>query len=287
MAEERTAVQTPAGFYASGGSIDEADIELKVKGFKTFQVVKPFVYVDKSGEVWPILPNQGEDTTDLASVPPWLWGLVASYGRQLAPALMHDYYCSVAKAAQLAADGDKAKIRAAYVGRRATDLRFREALRVKGVAWFRSNIFWAAVTFDRYRSFRWPLATLAIAQALAAAVGVVGAVAVWLFHWIRSAVWPALQAPPHSATATGHPWFWLLVAAIALVSSVVYGWNSMLAIGCGCIAAPVIAVELVVTLALATVLFVIDFAITGCGKTVTLGRANLNWPGLRPFRVRR
>jgi hypothetical protein len=277
----------PAGFYAKAGSIDEADIELKAKGFKTFQVLKPFVYVDKHGEVWPVMPNVGEETTDLASVPPQLWGLVASYGRQLAPALMHDYYCALAKSQKSAAGRESLKVRAAYGVRRAADLRFREALRVKGVAWFRSNFFWAAVTFDRYRTFRPILAILVLLQVLAAAVGVVGAIGVWLFHAIRTSMWPDDQPLPRTTSVAGHPWFWLLVAAAGLATCVVYGWNSMLAIACGCVAAPVIAVELVVTLAMAAILYSIDLLIMGIGKAVTLGRADLSKPGFAPFRTDR
>jgi hypothetical protein len=286
MTSEPTAEETKPGFYVAEGSIDDADIELKVSGYRTFQVVKPFVYVDKKQEVWPILPNEGTDTTDLASVPPWLWGLIASYGRQLAPALMHDYYCSVARKAKAQANGDTGKVKEAYDARHATDLRFREALRVKGVAWFRSNVFWAAVTFDRYKSFKWPIAVMMIVQAMAAAVGVVGAIVVWLFHWTRTEVWPSTQARPQSSSLAGHPWFWLILAGCGLIISVAYGWNSMLAVGSGCIAAPVMAVELVVTLALSVVLFVPDFLITLFGKIFTLGRAALSWPGLRPFRVK-
>jgi hypothetical protein len=37
-----------------------------------------------------------KETTDLASVPPILWGLIASYGRHTLPALMHDHLCDIA-----------------------------------------------------------------------------------------------------------------------------------------------------------------------------------------------
>lgn len=287
MKSELTKEATAPGFYAAQGSLDDADIELKVKGFTTFQVVKPFVYVDKLQDVWPILPNEGDETTDLASVPPWLWGLIASYGRQLAPALMHDYYCSVAKKAKLSANGDKQQIKAAYDNRHATDLRFREALRIKGVAWFRSNVFWAAVTFDRYKSFKLPIAIVMIIQAVAVAVGVVGAIGVWLFHWTRTEIWPAKVELPHTSSVVGHPWFWLVIAAGGLIISVAYGWNSGLAVACGCIAAPVIAVELLVTLALSFVLWVPDALITLVAKGVTKGKTPLPWPVLKPFRVKR
>ncbi len=265
-----------AGFYAAGGTLEPADIELKVYGFTTFQVLKPFVYVDRQNEVWPIPPNEGTDTTDLASVPQLLWGLVASYGRQLAPALMHDYYCELANKRRQQAGGDQKEIDAAYADRRATDLRFREALRVEKMAWYRSNVFWAAVTFDRYKSFKLPAAVLFVLQAVAVAVGVIWAGALWLSHW----------AHPHHSGALSHPSSWLIVAGGGLAVSVVYGWNSMLAVASGCLAAPIVVVELLVTLVMAVCLLIPDLLITVVGKLFTLGRANLHWPAIRPTRLK-
>ena len=48
----------------------------------------------------PILTGVDRWTTDLASVPKFLWGVVPSYGRHTLPALMHDTLCQEAETEQ-------------------------------------------------------------------------------------------------------------------------------------------------------------------------------------------
>src|SRR5687768_13906786 len=70
-------------------------IELRSVSKRTFELMTPFTFVSASGvsvEV-PTHPNRWAPDTDLASVPPPLWGLLASYGRQLRAAIMHDHLC--------------------------------------------------------------------------------------------------------------------------------------------------------------------------------------------------
>ncbi len=63
--------------------------------------------------------------TDLASVPPFLWGVIASYGRQTLPALLHDMQCyAAAQPHQPAAYRRRA--------RREADTLFRATLRASG-----------------------------------------------------------------------------------------------------------------------------------------------------------
>jgi hypothetical protein len=45
----------------------------------------------------PELAVPARDRTDLASVPPFLWGVLSSYGSHTMPALLHDRLCNVAK----------------------------------------------------------------------------------------------------------------------------------------------------------------------------------------------
>ncbi|WP_168197103.1 DUF1353 domain-containing protein [Agromyces laixinhei] len=72
-----------------------------------FQVRAPFAYLDPVGGQRYEVPVQdaasspgdagdGAAGSDLASVPSALWGLIASYGRQSAPALLHDHRSAVA-----------------------------------------------------------------------------------------------------------------------------------------------------------------------------------------------
>ena len=57
-----------------------------------FQVRAPFAYLDpESGLRYEVPMQDAAGDSDLASVPSVLWGLIASYGRQSAPALLHDH----------------------------------------------------------------------------------------------------------------------------------------------------------------------------------------------------
>lgn len=63
--------------------------------------------------------------TDLASIPPFLWGLIASYGRHTMPAILHDVRCDAAKMATAEQGG---RAHTAYLRRRA-DQQFRHTLK--------------------------------------------------------------------------------------------------------------------------------------------------------------
>ena len=184
-----------------------------------FELLKPFAYKPTdSGPIIevPIHPNEFGDTTDLASVPPLLWGLLPSYGRQLRAALLHDRLCN-----KVDKQPDKAL---AYAERRYADDVFLEAMRDPGkgtkvdidkrVGWFRSRLFWAGVSFGRYWKFRKFLAVLLTLHVL------VGVLAIDLI----------LGLPPLPWLAERLSWSWLLDArvlvaiwALALVLSFVWG----------------------------------------------------------------
>ena len=91
--------------------------------------------------------------TDLASVPAIFWSLIASYGRQTAPAVLHDAECwrvqSAQKAGALSAHG-------AILERVRIDRRFRLGLRELGVAPFRSWVMWTFVSLERYEKHSIP-----------------------------------------------------------------------------------------------------------------------------------
>jgi hypothetical protein len=137
-----------------------------------------FVYKAPNGEVIEVPahdPKDKTDTTDLASVPRPLWGLLASYGRQLRAALMHDQLCD--EATLILKQGDR---KLAYTKRKQADELFRLGMRDRGdgskealsrrVTWFRSWLFWAGVTFGRYLAFRKIRCLLLSLQALTAAL---------------------------------------------------------------------------------------------------------------------
>jgi len=100
------------------------------------------------------------NSTDLATVPDFLWGILAPYGRQLRPALLHDHRLDVADglvpedAGNRGADG-----RPVPSGRKPVQIReeadylFREALRAEGVGVVRSWLFWVGVSFGRFLQY--------------------------------------------------------------------------------------------------------------------------------------
>lgn len=131
--------------------------------------------------------------TDLASVPMWLWSFIASYGRQSAPAVLHDERSVVA--AEL---GDR---RAALAQRREDDRVFRTALREQRVPLLRSWIMWGWVAADREREFGGVAGVLLIVQVVVGALVVLGAsvAAFWQPWWLVALPIVALAALPWAA----------------------------------------------------------------------------------------
>ena len=93
--------------------------------------------------------------TDLATVPSFLWGVVASYGRQTLPAILHDMLCY---GSQLPGQPRPFRRKA----RREADTLFRETLRDSGSGVVRRWLMWAGVRLGGR-----PLVTAAFALLLA------------------------------------------------------------------------------------------------------------------------
>lgn len=156
---------------------------LKVVDIKSFQLLTGFDYVDPvSGTTYHVPPQLAGQTTDLASVPSLLWGLVAPYGHQLLPALLHDHRCDLADVAKKASGRT-----AAPPIRTEGDLLFRRGLQDRGVPWSRRWLMWAAVSLDGY--FAYDIAALAL-TVLALVAGFISLVAGigWLHGWTQVAV---------------------------------------------------------------------------------------------------
>jgi hypothetical protein len=121
-------------------------IELRSISKTDFELLTAFAYKPTKGEVIevPIHPNDCAESTDLASVPPLLWGLLPSYGRQLRAALLHDRLCDeVNKSLRDGKDPHEV-----YPIRRRGDDLFFEGMRdlsaggdLKRVGWFRAKLF--------------------------------------------------------------------------------------------------------------------------------------------------
>ena len=119
----------------------------------------------------PDRPAVGDNQTDLASVPPFLWGLIASYGRQTAAALLHDHLSAEARHGDPATRIDR---------RRVADRLFGAALLDSGISLLRMLIMRSFVSVQKYVEFRRWQASAMIGHAVLAVAFVyalVGAVA--------------------------------------------------------------------------------------------------------------
>ncbi|WP_395245642.1 DUF1353 domain-containing protein [Agromyces sp. MMS24-K17] len=189
-----------------GAPLDAVRLAQRPADGYRFDLVEGFAYVDPvTGARYPV-PGAGEASavvaTDLASVPSALWGFIASYGRQSAPALLHDHRSLVAD--ELA----RTDRRAALVQRREDDRVFRTALREQRVPLLRAWLMWGWVSADRERTFNGALGGVFVVQAVLGALAVIAAL---VFVWWQPAWLLLLLAP-----AVGALW-WGRLAPLQLV----------------------------------------------------------------------
>ena len=144
-------------FVVSPDDPRDPEVVLAVVAVRRFKLLSGFGYVDQDGVYWPIPPQPaappGADdrddrySTDLASVPPPLWSLLSSYGRQTRPALLHDHLSWLALDRR-----DAGREQAGFAFRSHADALFRQSLGEVGVSPSRSRVFWAGVTLGKYLS---------------------------------------------------------------------------------------------------------------------------------------
>jgi hypothetical protein len=176
-----------------GRPLDEILLAQRPADGYRFHVRAPFDYVDPAtGRRYGVrarpagpsdpAPDEREPRvpgiTDLASVPMWLWSFIASYGRQSAPAILHDE-----RSVHASRLGDR---RAALAQRREDDRVFRTALREQRVPVLRAWLMWAWVSADREREFGGGAGALLVAQAVAGAIVllVASVAAFWQPWWL-------------------------------------------------------------------------------------------------------
>jgi len=193
-----------------GRPLDELVLAQRPADGYRFHVRAPFVYEDPvSGRRYrvPARPPGGPDPapdereprvhgiTDLASVPMWLWSFIASYGRQSAPAVLHDE-----RSVDASELGDR---RAALAQRREDDRMFRTALREQGVPVLRSWLMWGWVAADRELEFGGAAGVLLFVQVIVGGLVVLGAsvAAIWQPWWLLALPVAALAALPWGALA--------------------------------------------------------------------------------------
>ncbi|MEP6977984.1 MAG: DUF1353 domain-containing protein [Thermoleophilia bacterium] len=204
------------------------DILLKQVSPNAFQLLEGFRYQAPTDEakVYTVPahdtsrpPDDPNNSTDLASVPAYLWWFVASHGKHTLPALLHD---------QLVDDRDQAP------KREEADLVFRYALRESDVSWLRRRLMYIAVALGT----TWEKSKLLIAvfglHLLALPATIVACCFGWVPWWVPVAValagfvwglsrWPlsvvalVLLGPPTILvwTALGVVWFIELIEELA------------------------------------------------------------------------
>lgn len=145
-------------------------------------------------------PPSPDNSTDLASVPWFLWWFVSSHGRHTKAALLHDH---------LVADG--------VLGRQEADLVFREALEDSGVSWPRRWFMWAGVTL----ATMWDLQRGRLALFVGHLLLVLALVAMWLTGTVL--ILPIDGVPAWSVgiavvlgLAWGVLWLWALIGVVVV-----------------------------------------------------------------------
>ncbi|MBR22115.1 MAG: ketol-acid reductoisomerase [Leifsonia sp.] len=168
---------------------------------RDFQVAEDFLYLnprDGTRTLVPAheldLPPRDGNSTDFASVPPFLWGLIANYGTQTLPAIMHD-----ALVGQLLREPEEQRLAL----RRGADELFRVALIDNGVHRLRARVMWAAVGLESWGRHGGALGRLLIGQVAVGVLAIVAAVALGFAvspWWFSLALAPLLLAAPWGST---------------------------------------------------------------------------------------
>lgn len=163
---------------------------------RDFQVAETFCWRDprEGGQTLtiaahnPELPPSDGNGTDFASVPPFLWGLIASYGKQTLPAILHD---ALTQETRLAPANRRLELR------RPVDEIFRVALVESGVHQLRARVMWAAVGIESFARHGGRLGAAIIAQLAWGLLVIFGSVILGvLAHplWLLLALAPAAAA---------------------------------------------------------------------------------------------
>ena len=168
---------------------------------RDFQVAEDFLYLNPRDGIRTLvpaheldLPPRDGNSTDFASVPPFLWGLIANYGTQTLPAIMHD-----ALVGQLLREPEEQRLAL----RREADELFRVALIDNGVHRLRARVMWAAVGLESWGRHGGALGRLLIGQVAVGVLAIVAAIALGVAvspWWFALALAPLLLAAPWGST---------------------------------------------------------------------------------------
>ncbi|MHA7135555.1 DUF1353 domain-containing protein [Oerskovia turbata] len=170
--------------WAPAATVDLRQLPVSNRWKVWFEVLTPFGHTTRpADEQTPAGPRWRRASvtqtvptglvTDLASVPMPLWGVIASYGRQTLPAILHD-----ATSRALADSTRPAGARRA--ARRAADHLFRSTLRETGTGPVRRWLMWAAVRIFGSLPVAVVFLLAIVAGVVALTLGLVGVGGPWL-----------------------------------------------------------------------------------------------------------
>ncbi len=170
-------------------------LPLVYRGGREFQVIEEFQYRNpRDGSVTVVATHDtdarpgGGNSTDFASVPPFMWGIIANYGTQTLPAILHDGLIG-----QLLREPRERHLEL----RRAADDLFRVALIDNGVHHLRAQVMWGSVGLERHARHDGIRGWLLIANGVVGVALIVAAVILSvLLHpgWLALAFLPAVMA---------------------------------------------------------------------------------------------
>ncbi|MFD1213734.1 DUF1353 domain-containing protein [Arthrobacter sp. GCM10027362] len=186
-------------------------IHLVQRTRRQFQLAEPIYYRRRGGigvvtvRAHDLTRGPEGNSSDLASVPTWMWGLIASYGRQSAPALLHD---------QRLAETRELPAPVALQQRRIYDEEFRQALLETDVAQLRARLMWAAVSAANFLSHTRIRGKLMVAGIAAGSLGLLAGAG---FSLAGGSPAPAAAAVTAIAVLSA-PWGrdWAVVATLSM-----------------------------------------------------------------------
>jgi len=216
---------------SAGAPLDGVELLYRPASVRLFQLERGFAWIDPRDGSRTDIPahdlarpaTDPNNSTDLASVPSFLWGLVASYGHQTLPAILHD---------ALSDRADEAPPAQQLAVRRAADDAFRVALGESGVAPLRAAAMWTVVSMQRYVRFRPALGAILVVQVVLGALMVIAAVVlgalghpllllIGLAPALLGLLWGRTAAVPIAGSYLGALYSPLIVAA-AVASAIEY-----------------------------------------------------------------
>ena len=150
---------------------------------RTFRLLEDLTYKAKNGHRTVIHAGL---ITDMATVPHSLWSIIAPFGQQSLPAILHDQECTTIRTR--VPQRSKARLKE----RRTVDSRFLEALLERGVPRVRAAMMWAGASLGRYWEHGSHILRFWIFVQLALGYAAIGWGAFHLGDWTG---WVALAAP--------------------------------------------------------------------------------------------